>query len=92
MFGEVVCEIIGTFSPVYEKMTLLDTVTDPIKTHIHGFGTALFYGVVADAGSACIIGLDGGRWLWVAHVSKSGAEHGCLFAVVEECAELGFGG
>ena len=91
MFGEVVCEIIGTFSPVYEKMTLLDTVTNPIETHIHCFGAALFYGVVADAGSACIIGLDGGRGLWVAHVVEDIPEYNRRLAIVVEGAEFGFG-
>ena len=92
MFGEVICEIFGAFSPVDEKMPLFDAITDPIKSHVHGLGASLFDGVVANAGGACVVSLDGSGRLWMAHFFKGGAEHGCFFAVEEEGCEFSFGG
>ena len=92
MFGEVICEIFGAFSPVDEKMPLFDAITDPIKTHVHCLGASLFDGVVANAGGACVVGLDGSGRLWMAHFFKGCAEHGCFFAVEEEGCEFSFGG
>ena len=91
MFREVICEVVGTFSPVDEKMPLFQAVTKPIKTHVHGFGSSLFDGFVAYAGSTGIVGLDGCCWLGVPHVFEGCAEHGGFFAVEEKGAELGFG-
>jgi hypothetical protein len=80
------------FLPVDEKVSLLDAVADPVKTHIHGFGSALFDCFVADAGGAGIVGLDGSGRLGIAHVCESGSKHRRFFAIEEEGAEFGFGG
>ena len=91
MFGEVVSEIVGTASPVYKELTLFDAIFDPIKTHIHGFGSALFNCIVGDSGRTGIVSLDWCGRLWVPHIVKDGSEHGCFFAIVEEGAKLGLG-
>ena len=92
MFGEVISEVVGAFAPVDEKLSLGDTVADPIKTHIHCFGSTLFDGVVADAGGAGVVRLDGSSGLRVAHVGEGGAEHGGFLTVLEERTEFSFGG
>ena len=92
MFGEVVGQVVCAFSPMDEKMSLFDAIANPVETHIHGFGSALFDSFVANASCAGIVGLDGCRWLWMPHVFKGGAEHCSFFAVEEESAKFGFGG
>ena len=83
VFRVVVCKILGALAPMDEEMALADAVSDPIEAHVHGFGSSLFDGVVADAGGAGVVGLDGSGWLWVMHVFEDGSEHGCLLGIVE---------
>jgi hypothetical protein len=49
MFGKIICEIIGSLSPMDLVLALVDLIFDPVKTHVHGFGTALFYCVIDDS-------------------------------------------
>ena len=69
VFGEVVGPIHCTWRPAYAELTLLDTVTNPIESHIDCFGSFLFDRVIRDAGGACVVGGDGRRWLRMAHLS-----------------------
>ena len=92
MFREVICEVFGAFSPVDEKLALFDAISDPIKSHVHCFGTSLFNGLVADAGCAGVVGLDGSGGLRMTHVFEGGAKHGNFLAIVEQCCEFSFGG
>ena len=92
VFCEVVCKVFGSFSPVDKELSLFDAISDPVKTHVHGLGATLFDRFVADAGGACIIGLDWCGWLGMAHVFQGGAQHGRFLAVVEQGGEFSFGG
>lgn len=83
MFGVVVGKVFVALAPVDKEVALTDAVSYPIETHVHGLGAALFDGVVADAGGAGVVGLDGSGWLWVMHVFEDGSEHGCLLGIVE---------
>ena len=51
MLSEVVGPIGGAGVPVDVKVALADFVADPKETHIHGFGTFLFHGIVGNTGS-----------------------------------------
>jgi hypothetical protein len=59
VFSEVVGEIVGTASPVDQKLIILDAIFDPIKTHVDGFGATLLHSIISDAGGTGIVGLDG---------------------------------
>ena len=48
VFGEIVGQIDAAFAPIYEKLVLSDAIANPVKTHINGFGSALFHGIVGD--------------------------------------------
>jgi hypothetical protein len=47
---KVVCIVVGAGLPMNEELSLADTVADPIKAHVDGFGSALFDGGVCYAG------------------------------------------
>jgi hypothetical protein len=64
---------------LHKKLALFDAIAYPVKSHVHGFGLALFDGTDGDAGSAGIVGFDWSGWLWMAHVMK----HGGFFAIEE---------
>ena len=83
MFRVVVCKIVGALAPMDKEMALADAIPHPIKAHIHGFGPSLFDGIIADAGGAGVVGLDGSGWLWVLHVFEDGSEHGGFLRIVE---------
>ena len=49
MFCEIITEVRTTGLPVNFELALIASVANPIKTHIHCFGSLLFDGVVDDA-------------------------------------------
>ena len=49
MLGEVVSEVVASFTPMDDILALGDAVLDPVKAHVHGFGAALLDGVINDA-------------------------------------------
>ena len=73
VFGVVIGEIDVTWCPEDVEVALTDTVTNPIKTHVHGSAAFLFDGVIGNAIGACIVGLNGSGWLWVSHGDEDGA-------------------
>jgi hypothetical protein len=92
MLGEEVTEVFTAGFPVDEEMVLTDAVADPIEAHFHGAGSALADGRIDDAIGSGIVGLDGRRWLGVAHFNESGTGNfGCL-AVDVECPNFGLSG
>ena len=46
VLGEVVSEVVAAFAPMDDVLVLGDAVFNPIKTHVHGFGSALLDGVI----------------------------------------------
>ena len=90
VFGEVVGEVVGASAPMDHKLALGHAVTDPIESHIDGFGTALFDGAIGDAGSTGVVGLDRGWGLRVAEIVERGADGGGFFAVMKKGSKFGF--
>ncbi len=50
MLGEVVGEVLSAQSPVDDELVLFYAVANPVETHVHAAGFALFERVVGDAG------------------------------------------
>ena len=67
MLCEVVTQVGLAGAPVAVELALADTVTDPVETHVHGLGPPLFNIIVADAGGAGIVDLDGSGRLGPSH-------------------------
>ena len=57
MFGEIISKVDGTFAPVNEKLTLTDTIANPVESHVDCFGATLFDSIVGDAACGAIVGL-----------------------------------
>ncbi len=51
MLGEVVAEVFSAGPPVDDELVLLDSIANPVETHVHCAGFALLEGVVCDSGS-----------------------------------------
>ena len=71
MLGEIISLVEATAFPIDVKLTLSDTVSNPVKTHVDSFGSFLFDGVIGDAGSGAVVCLDGSRWLRMAKFFKT---------------------
>ncbi len=47
-------------------LSLVDTVTNPVESHIHGLGPFLLDSVIGDAVGCSVVSLDRHWQLWVA--------------------------
>jgi hypothetical protein len=68
---------------VDEELALPDMILDPIKMHIHGFGSFLFDHVIGESCGSGIIGLHWCWWLRMANFIEGDAERNG-FLLVEE--------
>ena len=92
MFGPVVGQISGARAPLDTILALVDSVPDPIKAHVHGFGPGLLYGVIGDPVGSGVVSDELCRSLWPAEFCECGANRDSMFAVDEETPEFSFGG
>ena len=81
MLGEVVSAIGGSWGPVDMELTLLDSILDPIESHVYGLGSDLFTGVVSYATYRGVVDLYWGGRLGVSQFYQAGAEHNCFRAI-----------
>ena len=80
MFADVVTHISGARGPIYEEHILVDSVTDPVKTHVDGFGGFLFESRVGKADGRRVVDLDRGGWLGMSHFLEANAEWDGIFS------------
>jgi hypothetical protein len=89
IFGRMMlCEIIGAVSraapPIDMVLVLPDAVSNPIESHIHGFGSFLFYRFVGDATGRAVVSDHRGGRLFVAQFFDGDAKWCSFFAIVEK--------
>jgi hypothetical protein len=97
MFGrEVFCKVVGQVfvagAPVYAKLTLLDSITNPVKAHVNCFRVTLLNRVVDDSSSAGIVDLDGGWWLRPTKFFESSLDGRGVLGIVEACSNFSLSG
>jgi hypothetical protein len=92
VFTEVVGKIVGSFFPMDSEVALMDTVSDPAKTHVDHFGAALLHCVVDDAGGTRVVGLDWSGRMWPAYFDEHIAKDATILGIVEAIANFCFGG
>ena len=66
VFGEIISQVGGSFSPVDDEISLAGAVAHPIKSHDDGLGASLLNIFVGDAAGALIVCLVWSRRLRVA--------------------------
>ncbi len=67
VLGKIIGKIGGARAPLDIELALLDSILNPIETHVHWTGLALFHGFVCKSYSRGIVDLDWGWGLGVAH-------------------------
>ena len=78
-------------TPIDLKLALANTIANPIKAHVNGFGAFLFDGVSGDAAGCAVVGCHRRGGLGVTHFVTLDAEGTRVFAVVKEGAEFVLG-
>ena len=73
VLGKIIGKICGARAPVYIELVLLDTILNPIETHVHGSGLTLFHGFVGKAYSGGVVNFNWGWWLGMSHFLEAGA-------------------
>ena len=56
MLGEIIRSVGSAPPPIYYELSLTDTVTDPIKSHVDCFGTALLDSVCCESDGGAVVG------------------------------------
>ena len=75
VLGEVIGIVYFASFPVDAALALTDSVLDPVESHVHGFGTFGFDGVVGDFASRGVVCAWGsGARLWVSHLLVCGPD------------------
>ena len=82
-FRLIVCDVGFSWSPKYAELFLVDSVLDPIKTHVDGFGAFLFAGAVGDGDSGGVVYLYRCWWLGMSKFFEGSAQGDGFLAVVK---------
>jgi hypothetical protein len=94
--GEILCKVVAeifcAWFPVDDELFLVDSISDPIKRHIHCSGLALFECVVCNAGCSGVVGFDRCRRLFVAKYIEGCLQGNCFLPIDEEASYFCFGG
>ncbi len=88
--GEEVSEIVGSLLPCNDKVTLVNAVAQPVKSHVDGLGSLGLYRVVGHAHGTFIVAKDESGWLGVAENMKNGADPFADLGIDECGTILGF--
>ena len=91
VLGKVISKVEFAFGPYDDKVALVDTIGNPVKTHVHGFGPfefgvlsgkAMGGGIVCDY-SCCL-------QLLTSQFFQHLSEENRLLSIVEEGCNFGF--
>ena len=74
VFGPVIGIVGFAGAPVKLELVVAFAVTQPVKSHIHGFGAFRLYFAIDDGICHGVVGLDGGGGLFVSHFFEDDAD------------------
>ena len=89
-FADVVRIVTCTWRPIDHELVLLDTVPDPVETHVESFCSLLFDSIVREAHRSCVVDLDGCGRLRMAKFVKGDAQREGIAGGEEGGGNLGF--
>ena len=90
MLGVVITTVESSFFPGDSQLILVHSVLHPIKTHIHCFGSFLFYDVIGNSTCRGVVSDDVQGWLWAVHLFESDDDVVAFASVEEDATEFGF--
>ena len=78
MLGEVVSEVCFTGRPVDVELSLFDSVSNPIESHVDCLGLVLLDGSICDSISSAVVGSDWSCGLGMSHLVKCDTQRDCF--------------
>ena len=67
MFGTIIYQVLGSRSPVNDKLALLGPILDPIKTHVNGLGSFFLTVPTGESDRKNVVDLHGSGRLGMPH-------------------------
>lgn len=92
VFRPIVCKVEFSRSPIESKLLLAFSVTEPVESHVDGFGSFRLYLSIDDSISHCIVSLYRRRRLFVSHFREDDSDVYCFSCHDVESGEFCFGG
>jgi hypothetical protein len=93
MFGEWIGEVFfAWWSIINPKLLLADATFEPMPSHVHGFGSILFYGAVGKTFGSGVVSLHGGGRLRVPKFGEGVDDWHRILAIQIARANLGLCG
>jgi hypothetical protein len=92
VFGERISEVSTAGTVVYQELLLPDVITNPVETHVHGFGTLLLDCVVGKTFGCGVVYLHGCGRLGVVELGERDAKRDGLPAIDVGSSNFSLGG
>ena len=92
MFREIIGKVFSRGSPAELELLLCGSVFEPPISHVHGFCSALFDGVMDETEGGGVVKDDLGGRLLKSHFGEGEANGDGLFAIVERGTNFAVGG
>jgi hypothetical protein len=83
MLGKIIPKVVFARAPVDNGQALAYAFLDPVKMHIHCFGTFLFDGFIAETRGGGVIGLHGSGGLGMPEIFEGLTDWNGLLAIDE---------
>ena len=85
VLGVVISKVCFPWGPLNGQLVLVDSIWDPVKTHVHGFGPFQFVVLAGSKSTGCgIVGDNTGRpRLGMAYLLEDLANEHSLLAIME---------
>ena len=90
VLAKIVALVDRARTPKNVKLTLGDTILDPVKAHVNGLGTTLTDVVVGDANGSAVVSLHRSGRLGVTKLLETNANGLGILAVVEGSGKFSF--
>ena len=90
MLGEVIGKVFDSLLPVQVELVFIYAAVHPVESHVKGLGEFPAHVAGEDALGGCVVGLDRGGRLRVAHLDEGCADGNSLLAVEENRSSFGF--
>ena len=92
VLAEVVSEVGMAWCPIYMEVSLVDSILEPVESHVNGLGSSLFDIGVCDSNCSGIIHLDWCGRLGSADFLECGSNGSSFFGIGKGSTHFGLGG
>ena len=85
VLSKVICQVFLSTVPADIELSLLDSVYEPVESHINCLASILFEDAIDDAIGSVVVCAWWGWWLWVSHFCQDVSYVYSFSGIDEEC-------